>query len=169
MTGPYVQYRVLEVKITVFFFLVTSCEENLVILNLLDPLAVVPAKTHRTRPRCFKTLQLSQSHERCLNCQLWALLRKSFKFCYPVNAKIQRFLQNIFFWIWTRTKMLLFVAGVQKRDVHCILTEDGSTASDDACELLTKPATTQECNNQACEPKYSYLLIRNLKAKSRFQ
>ena len=40
MTGPYVQYRVLEVKITGFFFLVTSCEENLVILNLLDPLAV---------------------------------------------------------------------------------------------------------------------------------
>lgn len=50
MTGPYVQYRVLEVKITGFFFLVTSCEENLVILNLLNPLAVVPAKTHRTRP-----------------------------------------------------------------------------------------------------------------------
>lgn len=50
MTGPYVQYRVLEVKITVFFFLVTSCEENLVILNLLNPLAVIPAKTHRTRP-----------------------------------------------------------------------------------------------------------------------
>ena len=50
MSGPYVQYRVLEVKITVFFFLVTSCEENLVILNLLNPLAVVPAKTHRTRP-----------------------------------------------------------------------------------------------------------------------
>ena len=48
MTGPYVQYRVLEVKIAGFFFLVTSCEENLVILNLLNPLAVVPAKTHAT-------------------------------------------------------------------------------------------------------------------------
>ena len=55
--------------------------------------------------------------------------------------------------------MLLFVAGVQKRDVRCILTEDDSTISDDACELLTKPAATQECNNQACEPKYFYLLI----------
>ena len=55
--------------------------------------------------------------------------------------------------------MLLFVAGVQKRDVRCILTEDGSTVSDDACELLTKPAATQECNNQACEPKYSYLFL----------
>ena len=31
-----------------FFFLVTSCEDNLVILNLLNPLAVVPAKTHAT-------------------------------------------------------------------------------------------------------------------------
>jgi len=65
--------------------------------------------------------------------------------------------------------MLLFVAGVQKRDVCCILTEDGSTVSDDACELLTKPATTQECNNQACEPKYSFLLILNLKGTARFQ
>ena len=70
MTGPYVQYRVLEVKITVLFFLVTSFEEDLVILNLLNPLAVVLAKTHRARPHCFKTLQLSQSHERCLNIQL---------------------------------------------------------------------------------------------------
>lgn len=65
--------------------------------------------------------------------------------------------------------MLLFVAGVQKRDVRCILTEDDSTVSDDACELLTKPATTQECNSQACEPKYSYLLILNLKGTARFQ
>lgn len=65
--------------------------------------------------------------------------------------------------------MLLFVAGVQKRDVRCILTEDGSTVSNDACELLTKPAATQECNNQACEPKYSYLLILNLKGTARFQ
>ena len=169
MTGPYVQYRVLEVKITVFSFVVTSSEENLVILNFLNPLAVVPAKTHRTRPHCFKTLQLSQSHERCLNCQLWALRRKSFKFCYPINAKMSALLQKIIFWIWTRTKMLLFVAGVQKRDVRCILTEDGSTVSDDACELLTKQATTQECNNQACEPKYSYLLILNLKGTARFQ
>lgn len=65
--------------------------------------------------------------------------------------------------------MLLFVAGVQKRDVRCILTEDGSTVSDDAFELLTKPAATQECNNQACEPKYSYLLILNIKGTARFQ
>ena len=65
--------------------------------------------------------------------------------------------------------MRLFVAGVQKRDVRCILTEDDSTVSDDACELLTKPAATQECNNQACEPKYSYLLILNLKGTARFQ
>ena len=65
--------------------------------------------------------------------------------------------------------MLLFVAGVQKRDVRCILTEDDSTVSDDACELLTKPAATQECNNQACEPKYSYLLILNLKGTARSQ
>lgn len=65
--------------------------------------------------------------------------------------------------------MLLFVAGVPKRDVRCILTEDDSTVSDDACELLTKPAATQECNNQACEPKYSYLLILNLKGTARFQ
>lgn len=67
--------------------------------------------------------------------------------------------------------MLLFVAGVQKRDVRCILTEDDSTVSDDACELLTKPATTQECNNQVCEPKYSYFLLTylNLKGTARFQ
>ena len=65
--------------------------------------------------------------------------------------------------------MLIFVAGVQKRDVRCILTEDDSTVSDDVCELLTKPATTQECSNQACEPKYSYLLILNLKGTARFQ
>ena len=49
MSGPYVQYRVLEVTIIVFFFLVTSCEEHLVILNLLNPLAAVRAKTRRTR------------------------------------------------------------------------------------------------------------------------
>ena len=65
--------------------------------------------------------------------------------------------------------MLFYVAGVQKRAVRCILTEDGSTVSDDACELLSKPATTQECNHEACEPKYSYLLIFNLTGTARFQ
>ena len=33
-------------------------------------LTAVPAKTGHTRLHCFKTLQLSQSREHCLKCQL---------------------------------------------------------------------------------------------------
>ena len=32
-------------------------------------------------------MQLSQSREHCLKCQLWALSRTSFKLGYPINAK----------------------------------------------------------------------------------
>ena len=35
----------------------------------VNPLTAVLAKTGRTRLLCFKTLQLSQSREHCLNCQ----------------------------------------------------------------------------------------------------
>ena len=50
-------------------------------------LTAVPAKTGHTRLHCFKTLQLSQSREHCLKCQLWALGRTSFKLGYPISAK----------------------------------------------------------------------------------
>ena len=47
---------------------------------------------------CFKTLQLCQSHEHCVNCQLWALSRMSFKLGYPINAKkSQRFCKTSLF------------------------------------------------------------------------
>ena len=61
MTGPYVQYRVLQVKIAGFFFLVTSCEENLVILNLLNPLAVVPAKTQHATVQDHTTFSIART------------------------------------------------------------------------------------------------------------
>lgn len=49
----------------------------------------------------------------------------------------------------------LFVAsGVQERDVRCILTSDNSVVSDEACDLFTKPPSSQECNMQACAPEY---------------
>lgn len=46
------------------------------------------------------------------------------------------------------------ISGVQERDVRCVLTSDNSVVSDGACDLLTKPPSSQECNMHACEPKY---------------
>ena len=50
--------------------------------------------------------------------------------------------------------MFLFTfVGFQTRDVRCFLTKDNSTVSDDACDFLNKPPSSQECNTQACDPK----------------
>ena len=54
------------------------CSATLIIFYF-NPLTAVSAKTSRTRLHCLKTLQLSQSFEHCLNCQLWAWSRKSFR------------------------------------------------------------------------------------------
>ena len=44
---------------------------------------------YKTTLYALKTLQLSQSREHCLYCQLWALSRKFFELGYPINAKKQ--------------------------------------------------------------------------------
>ena len=63
----------------------------------------------------------------------------------------------------------LFVAsGVQERDVRCILTSDNSVVSDKACDLFTKPPSSQECNMQACAPEYVInIYVVNFSSKSR--
>ena len=73
------------------------------------------AKTCCTRLHTllWNTLQLPQSLEDCLNCQLWALSR-SFKLGYPINTKKSAFLQTITFSICTRTKIT--VLNVIKND-----------------------------------------------------
>ena len=56
----------------------------------------LPAKTGRTRLHCFKTLQLFQSREHCLNCQLenWVECSSNWDI---LNRPKKRFLQNITF------------------------------------------------------------------------
>ncbi|RMX48625.1 hypothetical protein pdam_00008003 [Pocillopora damicornis] len=44
--------------------------------------------------------------------------------------------------------------GTQTRDVFCFLAQNSSVVSDEACGSLTKPASTQKCNTQACEAKW---------------
>lgn len=64
------------------------------------------------------------------------------------------------------TKEVLFASslfvftGVQERDVRCVETKDNTVVSDGACDLLTKPPSSRECNTQSCEPEYvQYLLF----------
>ena len=52
---------------------------------------------YETTYTLWNTLQLPQSLEHCLNCQLWALSRMSFKLEYPINTKKSVFLQTITF------------------------------------------------------------------------
>ena len=66
--------------------------------NGFKPLTAVLAKSGHTRLCRIEAMQLSQSCEHCLNCQLLAL-------GYPIS---RHFLQMITFWIWTRTKMTVF-------------------------------------------------------------
>ena len=63
---------------------------------------------YETTYTLWNTLQLPQSLEHCLNCQLWALSRMSFKLGYPINTKKSAFLQTITFSICTRTKITVF-------------------------------------------------------------
>ena len=58
------------------------------IVLCLNPLTPDVPVSARTRLHCFKKLQLSRSHEHCLNYQLWSFTRKSFKLRYPINTKI---------------------------------------------------------------------------------
>ena len=80
----------------------------------------MPAKTGRTRLHCFETLQLSQSREYCLNCQLWALSRESFKLGYPINAKKVSAFWNITIWIWTGTKVTIFNVMEKRQKSHLL-------------------------------------------------
>lgn len=43
--------------------------------------------------------------------------------------------------------------GVQSREVRCILVEDGSAASDRACDKHERPDDEKECNQQPCPPE----------------
>lgn len=60
--------------------------------------------------------------------------------------------------IWIRPiwwiPFVFFFSGVQERDIRCVLTNDNSIVSDEACNLLAKPPSSQECNMEACAPMY---------------
>ncbi len=54
----------------------------------------------------------------------------------------------------------LFVfTGVQERDVRCVETKDNTVVSDGACDVLSKPPTSRQCNTQPCEPEYVQCLL----------
>ncbi|KAL9963373.1 hypothetical protein ACROYT_G026883 [Oculina patagonica] len=44
--------------------------------------------------------------------------------------------------------------GVQRREVRCVVIEDGSAASDYACDKSQRPTDEQECNQQPCPPEW---------------
>ena len=53
-------------------------------------------------------MQLSQSREHCLNCQLWALSRQSFKLRYPINEKKPVFFAKYYLLNLDKNKMIVF-------------------------------------------------------------
>ena len=65
----------------------------------VNPLTALPAKNGRTRLYCFKTLQLFQSRENCLNCQLEHWVECPSNWDIPNRRKklSASFLQNITF------------------------------------------------------------------------
>ena len=68
----------LDTEIQVKYRCISTClpRHKALILLIIKPLTAVPAKPGRTGLHCFKTLQLSQSREYCLNCQLWVYVLK---------------------------------------------------------------------------------------------
>lgn len=56
--------------------------------------------------------------------------------------------------IWRIPFVFFFFSGVQERDIRCVLTNDNSIVSDEACDLLAKPPSSRECNMEACAPMY---------------
>lgn len=56
--------------------------------------------------------------------------------------------------LFDESLLSFFFSGVQERDIRCVLTNDNSIVSDEACNLLAKPPSSQECNMEACAPMY---------------
>lgn len=44
--------------------------------------------------------------------------------------------------------------GIQRRKIHCVLMEDGSPASDQACDQSQRPIDEHECNQQPCPAEW---------------
>ena len=55
-----------------------------------------------------------------------------------------------------RNSLPLLFPGIQRRKIHCVLMEDGSPASDKACDQGQRPIDEHECNQQPCPPKYVF-------------
>lgn len=53
----------------------------------------------------------------------------------------------------------LLFPGIQRRKTHCLLIEDGSPASDKACDQGQRPTDEHECNQQPCPPEYVFFKI----------
>ncbi|KAL9963366.1 hypothetical protein ACROYT_G026876 [Oculina patagonica] len=71
---------------------------------------------------------------------------------YHVNHKIKLHYR----WIvgdWS-TCSATCAGGFQRREVRCVLMEDGSAASDEACDQSQWPNDEHECNQQPCPPEW---------------
>ena len=68
--------------------------------------------------------------------------------------------------------VIYILLGIQRRNIRRVLMEDGSPASDQACDQNQRPTDEHECNQQPCPPEYvlfnALILIFHLSLKTIF-